>query len=400
MADAIVVLNAGSSSLKFSLFVARGNELEFRLRGQIEGLFTAPRFVAKDADASVVAEKSWGEGVRLGHEGALEHLLGVLREHNAGDRLIGVGHRVVHGGPAYDRPLRVDAQTLDALRAFEPLAPLHQPHNLAPIRALLERQPSLPQVACFDTSFHRGNPDLAQMFALPYEMFEQGVRRYGFHGLSYEYIASVLPALDAAAAAGRTIVLHLGNGASMCALQGGRSVASTMGFTALDGLMMGTRTGSLDPGVVLYLMRERGMDPAAVEKLLYNQSGLLGVSGVSSDMRGLLASDAPRARLAIDLYLYRIRRELGSLAAALGGLDAIVFTAGIGENAAAIRAAVIDDAQWLGVQLDTAANDAGATQLHSAASRVSVWRVPTNEELMIARHTRDVLNGTTKTNAS
>ena len=400
MSDAIVVLNAGSSSLKFSLFVARGNELEFRLRGQIEGLFTAPRFVAKDADASVVAEKSWGEGVRLGHEGALEHLLGVLREHNAGDRLIGVGHRVVHGGPAYDRPLRVDAQTLDALRAFEPLAPLHQPHNLAPIRALLERQPSLPQVACFDTSFHRGNPDLAQMFALPYEMFEQGVRRYGFHGLSYEYIASVLPALDAAAAAGRTIVLHLGNGASMCALQGGRSVASTMGLTALDGLMMGTRTGSLDPGVVLYLMSARGMDVAAVEKLLYNQSGLLGVSGVSSDMRGLLASDAPRARLAIDLYLYRIRRELGSLAAALGGLDAIVLTAGIGENAAAIRAAVIDDAQWLGVQLDTAANDAGATQLHSAASRVSVWRVPTNEELMIARHTRDVLNGTTKTNAS
>ncbi len=400
MADAIVVLNAGSSSLKFSLFVARGNDLELQLRGQVEGLFTAPRFVAKDADASVVAEKSWGEGVRLGHEGALEHLLGVLREHNAGDRLIGVGHRVVHGGPAYDRPLRVDAQTLDALRAFEPLAPLHQPHNLAPIRALLERQPSLPQVACFDTSFHRGNPDLAQMFALPYEMFEQGVRRYGFHGLSYEYIASVLPALDTAAAAGRTIVLHLGNGASMCALQGGRSVASTMGFTALDGLMMGTRTGSLDPGVVLYLMSARGMDVAAVEKLLYNQSGLLGVSGVSSDMRGLLASDAPRARLAIDLYLYRIRRELGSLAAALGGLDAIVFTAGIGENAAAIRAAVIDDAQWLGVQLDTAANDAGATQLHSAASRVSVWRVPTNEELMIARHTRDVLNGTTKTNAS
>ena len=400
MADAIVVLNAGSSSLKFSLFVARGNDLELQLRGQVEGLFTAPRFVAKDADASVVAEKSWGEGVRLGHEGALEHLLGVLREHNAGDRLIGVGHRVVHGGPAYDRPLRVDAQTLDALRAFEPLAPLHQPHNLAPIRALLERQPSLPQVACFDTSFHRGNPDLAQMFALPYEMFEQGVRRYGFHGLSYEYIASVLPALDAAAAAGRTIVLHLGNGASMCALQGGRSVASTMGFTALDGLMMGTRTGSLDPGVVLYLMSARGMDVAAVEKLLYNQSGLLGVSGVSSDMRGLLASDAPRARLAIDLYLYRIRRELGSLAAALGGLDAIVFTAGIGENAAPIRAAVIDDAQWLGVQLDTAANDAGATQLHSAASRVSVWRVPTNEELMIARHTRDVLNGTTKTNAS
>jgi len=391
MSDAIVVINAGSSSLKFSLFVERGAELELRLRGQVEGLFTAPRFVAKDAAGSVVAEKSWGEGATLDHDAALEYLLGVLRERNAGDRLIGVGHRVVHGGPDFDRPLRVDAKTLDALRAFESLAPLHQPHNLAPIGTLLERHPALPQVACFDTSFHRGNPELAQMFALPYEMFEQGIRRYGFHGLSYEYIASVLPALDPAAAAGRTIVLHLGNGASMCALQGGRSVASTMGFTALDGLMMGTRTGSLDPGVVLYLMNARGMDAAAVEKLLYNQSGLLGVSGVSSDMRALLASDAPRARLAIDLYVYRIRRELGALAAALGGLDAIVFTAGIGENAAEIRAAVIGDAHWLGARIDAAANNAGATQLHAAASTVNVWRVPTNEELMIARHTRDVL---------
>ncbi|HMN77836.1 MAG TPA: acetate/propionate family kinase [Burkholderiaceae bacterium] len=391
MSDAIVVINAGSSSLKFSLFVARGADLELRLRGQVEGLFTAPRFVAKDEAGKVVAEKTWGEGATLGHEGALEHLLGVLRERHGSDRLAGVGHRVVHGGPDYDRPLRVDAKVLDDLRAFEPLAPLHQPHNLAPIRALLERHPALPQIACFDTSFHRGNPELAQMFALPYEMFEQGIRRYGFHGLSYEYIASVLPALDPVAAAGRTIVLHLGNGASMCALQGGRSVASTMGFTALDGLMMGTRTGSLDPGVVLYLMNARGMDAAAVEKLLYNGSGLLGVSGVSSDMRGLLASDAPRARLAIDLYVFRIRRELGSLAAALGGLDAIVFTAGIGENAAAIRAAVIRDAHWLGASIDAAANDAGATRLHDAASRVNLWRVPTNEELMIARHTRDVL---------
>ncbi|MBE2242948.1 MAG: acetate/propionate family kinase [Burkholderiaceae bacterium] len=391
MSDAIVVINAGSSSLKFSLFVERGADLELRLRGQVEGLFTAPRFVAKDEAGHVVAEKSWGDGATLGHEGALEHLLGVLRERHGTDRLAGVGHRVVHGGPDYDRPLRVDPKTLDALRAFEPLAPLHQPHNLAPIGTLLERHPALPQVACFDTSFHRGNPELAQMFALPYEMFEQGIRRYGFHGLSYEYIASVLPSLDPVAAAGRTIVLHLGNGASMCALHGGRSVASTMGFTALDGLMMGTRTGSLDPGVVLYLMSARGMDAAAVEKLLYNQSGLLGVSGVSSDMRALLASDAPRARLAIDLYVYRIRRELGALAAALGGLDAIVFTAGIGENAAAIRAAVIRDAHWLGASIDAAANDAGATRLHDAASRVKLWRVPTNEELMIARHTRDVL---------
>ena len=391
MADAIVVLNAGSSSLKFSLFVDRGAELDQQLRGQAEGLFTAPRFVATDAAGSVIAEKTWGEGATLGHAGALEHLLGVLRERHATDRLAGVGHRVVHGGPHYGHPLRVDAKTLADLGAFEPLAPLHQPHNLAPIQALLESRPGLAQVACFDTSFHRSNAELTQMFGLPYELFEQGVRRYGFHGLSYEYIASVLPTVDPAAAAGRTIVLHLGNGASMCALQGGRSFASTMGFTALDGLMMGTRSGSLDPGVVLYLMSERGMDVAAVEKLLYNQSGLLGVSGVSSDMRGLLASDAPRARLAIDLYLYRIRRELGSLVAALGGLDALVFTAGIGENASAIRAGVCRDAHWLGAAIDESANAAGARRLHAAASKVRIWQLATNEELMIARHTRDVL---------
>ncbi|MCO5122212.1 MAG: acetate/propionate family kinase [Rhizobacter sp.] len=391
MSDAIVVLNAGSSSLKFSLFMDRGADLALQLGGQAEGLFTAPHFVAKDAAGAVVAEQRWAEGETLGHAGALEHLLGVLRERQATDRLVGVGHRVVHGGPHYDRPLRVDARVLADLRAFEPLAPLHQPHNLAPIQALLERQPALPQVACFDTSFHRSNAELTQMFGLPYELFEQGVRRYGFHGLSYEYIASVLPEVDPAAAAGRTIVLHLGNGASMCALQGGRSVASTMGFTALDGLMMGTRSGSLDPGVVLYLMSERGMNIAAVEKLLYSGSGLLGVSGVSSDMRGLLASDAPRARLAIDLYLYRIRRELGSLVAALGGLDALVFTAGIGENAAAIRDAIVRDAHWLGAEIDATANDAGATALHTSASKLRLWRIATNEELMIARHTRAVL---------
>ncbi len=392
MADATLVLNAGSSSLKFSLFVDRGADPHLQLSGQAEGLFTAPSFVAKDAAGHVVAEKSWDEGAKLGHAGALEHLFGVLQERHATDRLTGVGHRVVqHGGAHYDRPLRVEAKVLADLRALEPLAPLHQPHNLAPIQALLERRPELPQVACFDTSFHHGNPKLAQMFGLPYEMFEQGVRRYGFHGLSYEYIASVLPTVDPVAAAGRTVVLHLGNGASMCALQGGRSIASTMGLTALDGLMMGTRGGSLDPGAVLYLMSERGMDVAAVEKLLYSQSGLLGISGVSSDMRSLLASDAPRARLAIDLYVYRIRRELGSLVAALGGLDAIVFTAGIGENASVIRAGVCRDAQWLGVAIDESANDDGATQLHTTASKVRVWRLATNEELMIARHTRDVL---------
>ncbi len=283
--------------------------------------------------------------------------------------------------------------SLAALEKFVPLAPLHQPHNLAPIRLLLERAPELPQVACFDTSFHRTNPEIAQMFALPAELHAQGVRRYGFHGLSYEYIASVLPKFDTKAARGRTVVLHLGNGSSMCAIQAGKSVASTMGFTAVEGLPMGTRCGSLDPGVILYLMDQRGMDARAIEKLIYNQSGLLGVSGISSDMRTLLASEDPRAKLAVDLYLYRIRRELGSLAAALGGLDAVVFTAGIGENAAIIRERVCRDAAWLGLDLDAAASAASGARISAPASRVSAWVIPTNEELMIARHTRALLAG-------
>jgi acetate kinase len=305
-----------------------------------------------------------------------------------------VGHRVVHGGLDYAEPVRVEAGVLAALEKFVPLAPLHQPHNLAPIRLLLERNPQLPQVACFDTAFHRAQPELAQMFALPKALHDEGVRRFGFHGLSYEYIASRLPGIDARAAAGRTIVLHLGNGASMCAMLGGRSVASTMGFTAVDGLPMGTRCGNIDPGVILYLMDVRGMDARAVEKLIYSQSGLLGVSGVSSDMRTLLASSEPRAKLAVDLYVYRIGRELGSLAAALGGLDAIVFTGGIGENSAEIRARVCRDAAWLGVDLDAAANDSAGPRLATAASRVAAWTLPTNEELMIARHTRRLLEKT------
>jgi acetate kinase len=393
MADAIVVLNAGSSSLKFSLFAERDGVLDPVLSGQIERLLTAPRFVARDRDRRVVVERSWGEGVRLGHDGALGHLMGVLDDRLAGDRLLGVGHRVVHGGEAFAEPIRVDATVLAALRELEPLAPLHQPHNLAAIAAMLERVPGLPQVACFDTAFHRTVPDLAQMFGLPHAMHEAGIRRYGFHGLSYEHVASVLPGIDPRAAAGRTVVMHLGNGASLCAMHGGRSVATTMGFTAVDGLMMGTRTGTLDPGVVLYLMDERGMSAREVETVLYSQSGLLGVSGVSSDMRTLLASDAPGARLAIELYCYRIRRELGSMAAALGGLDAIVFTAGIGEHAAPIREAVCRDAAWLGVELDAAANAAGADRLHAAGSRVAVWRLPTDEEGVIARHTAALVLG-------
>ncbi len=389
--QAIVVLNAGSSSVKFSVFFRHQGTLELGLRGQIESLFGEPRFVAKNAEGIEVGERNWPAGTKLGHDGALAHLFAFLRERAGGAKLVGVGHRVVHGGMQYTQPVRVDEALLAALDRFVPLAPLHQPHNLAAIRAVMQRAPEVPQVACFDTAFHRTNPELAQMFALPYEMHESGVRRYGFHGLSYEYIASVLPTVDARAAAGRTIVLHLGNGASMCALQAGRSVASTMGFTAVDGLPMGTRSGNLDPGVVLYLMDERRMDARAVEKLLYQQSGLLGVSGIASDMRTLLASAEPRAQLAIDLFVYRIARELGSLAAALGGLDAIVFTAGVGENSAPIRARVCAAAAWLGLELDAAANAAGGPRISAASSRISAWTVPTNEEVMIARHTERLL---------
>ena len=393
MADAIIVINAGSSSIKFSLFLERGGDLALDVRGQIEGLFTTPRFLARDSSGGILAERSWGDGMRLGHDGAMEHLRGFLKQQLVDDRLIGVGHRIVHGGPEYAAPIRVDAGVLGALQQLIPLAPLHQPHNLSPIAALLERAPELPQVACFDTAFHRTNPDVAQRFALPAELHEAGVRRYGFHGLSYEYIASVLPRFDAKAAAGKTVVLHLGNGASMCALASGRSVASTMGFTAVVGLAMGTRCGALDPGVILYLMTERRMSVGDVEQLIYQESGLLGVSEISSDMRMLLASDDHRARLAIDLYVYRIRRELGSLAGALGGLDAVVFTAGIGENAPVIRERVCRDAGWLGLTLDERANSTGEARISAPISSVSAWVIPTDEELMIARHTRRVLEG-------
>ena len=391
MADAIVVVNAGSSSLKFSLFMVRASDLALDVRGQIEGLYTAPKFVAKDPSGQTVAARSWGEGVKLGHDGAVDHLSGFLQEQLGDDRLVAMGHRVVHGGLEYTDPVRVDDDVLKALQRLIPLAPLHQPHNLAPIAALLERRPELPQVACFDTAFHRTNPDVAQRFALPVELHEAGVRRYGFHGLSYEYIASTLPRFDARAAAGRTIVLHLGNGSSMCAMEAGRSVASTMGFTAVDGLPMGTRCGALDPGVILYLMDELKMSARAIERLIYNESGLLGMSGISSDMRTLLGSDDPRASLAIDVYVYRIRRELGSLAGALGGLDALVFTAGVGENSAAIRERVSRDAGWLGLTLDATANAAGGPRISAPDTRVTAWVIPTNEELMIARHTRRVL---------
>jgi acetate kinase len=389
--DSIAVLNAGSSSLKFSVFVERGEAQELVVRGQAEGLYTAPRFVARDRAGHALREHAWGDGAKLGHDGALDYLVAFLRAELGDHRLVGVGHRVVHGGLEYSHPVRLDSAVLAALEKYIPLAPLHQPHNLAPIRALLERSPQMPQVACFDTAFHRGAPAVAQAFALPKAITDRGVRRYGFHGLSYEYVASVLPDHDPRAADGKTIVLHLGNGSSMCAVSAGRSVASTMGFTAADGLPMGTRCGNLDPGVILYLMDELGMDARAVERLIYQQSGLLGVSGISSDMRTLEASGEPGAKAAIDLFIYRIGREMGSLAAALGGLDAVVFTAGIGENSSGLRERVCRDAAWLGVELDSAANAAGGPRISTKGSRVSAWVMPTNEELMIARHTRHLL---------
>jgi acetate kinase len=392
MSNAFAVINAGSSSIKFSVFKAAG--FEPLISGQIEGLYTHPHFIVKGPDRVTLQEHTWAEGTELGHQAGVAYLLEMLPARLTGHELTAVGHRIVHGGTEFAQPVVLTPAVLDALDAFIPLAPLHQPHNIAPVRALFEQAPGLPQVGCFDTAFHTTNPPVAQAFALPAEIQDAGVRRYGFHGLSYEYIAAQLPSVDPRAAAGKTVVLHLGNGASMCALQSGVSMASTMGFTALDGLPMGTRCGSIDAGVILWLMDQRGMGARQIEKLLYSQSGLLGVSGVSSDMRTLLDSDEPRARLAVDLFVYRIGRELGSLAAALGGLDAVVFTAGIGEHAAPIRERVCRAAAWLGLDLDASANNANARGnrcISTAASKVSAWVIPTNEELMIARHTADLV---------
>jgi len=390
MSDTIAVLNAGSSSLKFSVFGV-GETLTLNVRGQVEGIGTAPRFVAKDPTGAVVAEQSWGGSDAIDHAGAVEHLFSYLATDLKRGRLLAVGHRVVHGGTHFGAPVRIDAGVIDALAALVPLAPLHQPHNLTPIRAIAARMPTMPQVACFDTAFHHDQPPVAQAFALPPEITDQGVRRYGFHGLSYEYVAGAMRNLDMRAAAGRVVVAHLGNGASMCAMANGRSVASTMGFTALDGLVMGTRSGTIDPGVMIWLMDQMGMGARDLERLLYQRSGLLGVSGISSDMRTLLASDEPRAKLAIELFCYRAGRELGSLAAALGGFDALVFTGGIGEHAAPIRAAIVRGASWLGLALDDDANAEGKRRITSDTSRVPAYVVPTDEELMIARHVRAVL---------
>jgi acetate kinase len=391
MEDYAIVLNAGSSSLKFCVYQRPAAE-PWRLatRGQIEGIGTAPRLSAKDGAGERIADEALGAAVRDGRT-ALDHLATWLRARYGGARVLGVGHRVVHGGSHFAGPTLVTPEVLARLGELIPLAPLHQPHNLAAIEAVFERMPGVPQVACFDTSFHRGQPAVAELVPLPREIRGAGVQRYGFHGLSYEYIASVLPEVAPGIAKGRVIVAHLGSGASMCALRDGRSVDSTLGFTALDGLCMGTRPGALDPGVVLYLFQILGLSAKEVETILYKRSGLLGISGLSNDMRDLIDSAEPAARLAVDYFVYRAAKEIGALAAVLGGLDGLVFTAGIGENSPEIRRRICDASAWLGIELDPDANQRRDARISSPGSRVSAWVIPTNEELMIARHTGVVL---------
>ena len=391
MQEYVLVLNAGSSSLKFCVYKRPGkNGWHLGSRGQISGIGTSPRFTAKDGQGGVLADDRLGSEVNDGRA-AISTLGGWLRNHYGATRILGVGHRVVHGGTRYAEPVPVNGQVLADLKELIPLAPLHQPYNLAAIEAVCQRLPTVPQVACFDTGFHNGNCEVAKLIPLPKDLRELGLRRYGFHGLSYEYIASVLPAKAPEIAKGRVIVAHLGSGASLCALKNGASIDNTLGFTALDGLCMGTRPGSLDPGAILYLLQSAGLSPKDVETVLYKKSGLLGVSGISNDMRDLLASNEPDARLAVDYFVYRAAKEIGALTSVLGGLDGLVFTAGIGENSPQIRQRICEVSAWLGVELDAEANSRNASRISTAKSRVSVWTIPTNEELMIARHTASAL---------
>jgi acetate kinase len=387
MDDYALVLNAGSSSLKFCVY-RRPDEAVWRLesRGQIEGIGTTPRFSAKDSAGKSLADERLDASVRDG-AAALASLADWLRDSYGGAHILGVGHRVVHGGATYAAPVVVTPDVIAELKTLVPLAPLHQPYNVAAIEAVAERLPDVPQVACFDTSFHRQQPAVAELVPLPKAIRDAGVQRYGFHGLSYEYIASVLPEAAPELADGRVIVAHLGSGASLCALWNRRSVDSTLGFTALDGLCMGTRPGTVDPGVILHLFQGLGLSAKEVETMLYKQSGLLGLSGISNDMRDLLASDAPEARLAVDYFVYQAAKQFGALAAVLGGVDGIVFTAGIGEHSAPIRQRLGEACAWLGVRLDKDANRRHGPRISTPDSPVSAWVIPTNEELMIARHT-------------
>ena len=387
MRDYALVLNAGSSSLKFCVFSRpEGEEWRLESRGQIAGIGSGPRLSASDGVGRGLADKALEGQVRNAQD-ALDALAAWLRSMYGGARVVAVGHRVVHGGLTFTGPTLITAGVLNELHRLIPLAPLHQPYNLAAIEAVRTRLPTVPQVACFDTAFHRTHSEVADLIPLPREVRQAGIQRYGFHGLSYEYIAGALPRVAPAIARGRVVVAHLGSGASMCALRDGRSVDTTLGFTALDGLCMGTRPGSLDPGVVLHLFDSLRFSPEDVTRMLYKRSGLLGISGISSDMRVLLGSADPNARLAVDYFVYRAAQSVASLAASLGGIDALVFTGGIGENSAEIRRRICEASAWLGLQLDADANVAAGSCISRPESKISAWVIPTNEELMIARHT-------------
>ena len=391
MDDYGLVLNAGSSSLKFCVYHRPGDaDWELAVRGQIDGIGSSPRLTAQDGAGAAQASATLDASVTDGRA-ALDVLAAWLRTRYGGAKVLGVGHRVVHGGARYDAPCVVTPAVIDELRALTPLAPLHQPYNVGAIEAVAERLPGVPQVACFDTSFHRGQSAVAELVPLPADIRASGVQRYGFHGLSYEYIASALPETAPEIADGRVIVAHLGSGASLCALRARKSVDSTLGFTALDGLCMGTRPGSIDPGVVLHLFRTLRLSATEVETLLYKRSGLAGISGIGNDMRELEQSPDPQARLAIDYFVYQAAKHIGALAAVLGGVDALVFTAGIGEHSVTIRRRIAEASAWLGLTLDGAANDRHGPRISRSDSRVSAWVIPTNEELMIARHTGALL---------
>jgi len=385
-----LVMNAGSSSVKFTLF-AQDDEsaLSRSFYGEIEGVDSTPHFYGKNNAGQLVAERSWAAGAVKSD--LLGYLIDWVEEHISPNILVAIGHRMVHGGTLFREPLLITPENMAQLRTLVPLSPLHQPRVLNAIDALTERHPELPHVVCFDTAFHATNPRISQLYGLPSWLSDEGLVRYGFHGSSYEYISSQLAKLDQKASAGSAVVAHLGSGASMCALKAGKSVASTMGFTALDGLVMGTRCGVIDPGAILYLLQEKKMTPRQIETMLYEQSGLLGVSGgISNDVRELLASKDPRAKEALDLFVYRVVRETGSLAAAAGGMDAFVFTAGVGEHSPDVRAWVCEQLGWMGIRLDQEANRAGRQLISTPDSKVKVWVIPTNEELMIARHVAEL----------
>ena len=391
MNRAIFVVNAGSSSIKFKLYLILGDHIEIVLRGALDGIGSKPRLKARDHDEKVLVERTF-PAADIANSSQAQHVVADWLTTKIRDyAIVGIGHRVVHGGPVYSQPVLVDDRVLATLETFIPLAPLHQLTNLDPIRVLRQRHPELPQVACFDTAFHRGHPELSDRFALPRKLYDEGVRRYGFHGLSYEYVSRALRSIAPDVASGRVIIAHLGSGASLCGLRDGRSIESNMSFTALDGLPMGTRSGSLDPGVVLHLIEQKGMTPAEIGHMLYHESGLLGLSGISNDVRELLASESPNAALAIEFFCLRVAQGIASLAVSLGGLDGLVFTAGIGENAPEVRQRVVEYLRWSGLSLDADANQRNASRIDAEHSKVRIFVVPTDEERMIGIHTLRLL---------